>query len=99
MACATPPTLRGSWRSCTPGKAGSTLLNTYQVEREPQVRQVMAKAIEAGRYICLLDPEAAARDARVRRMRDIETAEQPDRPDRVSHRRPKTAGNGSSIRR
>ena len=57
------------------GQAGSSLLDTYQVEREPQVRQVIAKAIEAGRYICLLDPaQAAARDARVRRMKDIETA-------------------------
>jgi len=63
------------------GKAAASLLNTYQPEREPQVRQVIARSIEAGRYICLLDPEqAAARDARVRRMRDIETAAELIRP-------------------
>ena len=57
------------------GQAGATLLNTYQLEREPHVRQVILKAIEAGRYICILDPaQAAARDASVRRMRDMQNA-------------------------
>jgi 3-(3-hydroxy-phenyl)propionate hydroxylase len=47
--------------------ADATLLSTYQVEREPHVRAVTIAAIEAGRYICLLDPEEAAkRDASLR---------------------------------
>lgn len=42
------------------GSAAGTLMETYQVERDPQVRAVIGLAIEAGRYICELDPEAAA---------------------------------------
>lgn len=57
------------------GEAGEALLDTYQTERDAQVRHVIGKAIEAGRYICVLDPvEAAARDARVRAMAGIKTA-------------------------
>lgn len=57
------------------GLAGESLLASYQTEREAQVRHVIGKAIEAGRYICILDPvEAAARDKRVRAQKDIETA-------------------------
>lgn len=57
------------------GKAGDRLLDSYQPERDAQVRHVVGKAIEAGKYICLLDPaEAAARDARVRGQADIRTA-------------------------
>lgn len=57
------------------GMAGEALLSTYQDEREPQVRHVIGKAIDAGRYICILDPaEAAERDARVRGQKDIRTA-------------------------
>jgi 3-(3-hydroxy-phenyl)propionate hydroxylase len=49
------------------GLAGDDLLETYQTEREPQVRAVIAAAVEAGRYICMLDPELAAqRDAAMR---------------------------------
>lgn len=49
------------------GVADETLLQTYQVERDPQVRSVIATAIEAGRYICQLDPTLAAqRDAQLR---------------------------------
>ena len=57
------------------GAAGEALLDSYQIEREAQVRHVIGKAIEAGRYICILDPAAAAeRDARVRAQKDIRTA-------------------------
>jgi 3-(3-hydroxy-phenyl)propionate hydroxylase len=49
------------------GKAGEELLATYQVERDPHVRAVISAAVEAGRYICMLDvDEAAARDAAMR---------------------------------
>ena len=44
-----------------------TLLDTYQIERDPHVRSVVTAAVEAGRYICELDPaRAAARDAAMR---------------------------------
>lgn len=47
--------------------ASDNLLAGYQGEREPQVRSVIASAVEAGRYICMLDPvRAAARDAEMR---------------------------------
>jgi 3-(3-hydroxy-phenyl)propionate hydroxylase len=43
------------------------ILDTYQLERDPHVRAVIGAAVEAGRYICELDPQkAAARDARIR---------------------------------
>ena len=49
------------------GSAPDSLLDTYQVERDPHVRAVIAAAVEVGRYICILDPaEAAARDTRIR---------------------------------
>jgi 3-(3-hydroxy-phenyl)propionate hydroxylase len=49
------------------GKAGADLLDTYQTERDPHVRAVIGAAVEAGRYICMLDPEAAAeRDVQLR---------------------------------
>lgn len=48
-------------------EADDTLLDTYQTEREAQVRHVISAAIGAGQYICELDPERAVeRDARVR---------------------------------
>ncbi len=47
------------------GLSGPALLDSYQPEREPQVRAVIANSIKTGRYICTLDPEAA-------RQRDIE---------------------------
>ena len=41
-----------------------SLLDTYQPERDPHVRAVIGAAVDAGRYICELDPaRAAARDA------------------------------------
>jgi 3-(3-hydroxy-phenyl)propionate hydroxylase len=49
------------------GKAGSALLDTYQPERDPHVRAVISAAVATGRYICVLDPvAAAARDAEMR---------------------------------
>jgi 3-(3-hydroxy-phenyl)propionate hydroxylase len=49
------------------GGAPDALLDGYQQEREPQVRSVIASAVEAGRYICMLDPvRAAERDAEMR---------------------------------
>ncbi|MDE2340384.1 MAG: bifunctional 3-(3-hydroxy-phenyl)propionate/3-hydroxycinnamic acid hydroxylase, partial [Alphaproteobacteria bacterium] len=43
------------------------ILNSYQPERDPHVRSVIAAAVAAGRYICELDPEnAAQRDAALR---------------------------------
>lgn len=61
------------------GLAGDGVLNTYQQEREPQVRHVIATAVAAGRYICELDPlKAAERDDNLRRKQreggDIATA-------------------------
>ncbi|MBV2150469.1 bifunctional 3-(3-hydroxy-phenyl)propionate/3-hydroxycinnamic acid hydroxylase [Sphingobium sp. AS12] len=49
------------------GDAPATLLDTYQPERDPHVRAVISAAVGAGRYICVLDPQAAAaRDAEMR---------------------------------
>lgn len=49
------------------GRSNSLLLDTYQPEREAQVRHVIGAAVNAGRYICELDPgKAAERDARIR---------------------------------
>lgn len=49
------------------GVAAPALLASYQPERDPHVRAVIAAAVEAGRYICQLDPAlAAARDAEMR---------------------------------
>lgn len=42
------------------GRAAQSLLDSYQVEREPHVRAVIAKGIELGRLQTLRDPEAAA---------------------------------------
>jgi 3-(3-hydroxy-phenyl)propionate hydroxylase len=48
-------------------QAGAALLETYQPERDPHVRAVITAAVEAGRYICELDPARAdARDVAMR---------------------------------
>lgn len=49
-------------------RADPALLETYQRERDPHVRSVIGAAVEAGRYICELDPDLAAE--RDRRLRD-----------------------------
>lgn len=58
------------------GEAAPALLDTYQPERDPHVRHVVTAAVEAGRYICELDPtRAAARDADIRaRSNQVSTA-------------------------
>ncbi len=44
--------------------ADPALLDSYQTEREPQVRSVIQLAITMGRVVCISDPQAAAqRDA------------------------------------
>lgn len=49
------------------GKAPDALLDSYQPERDPHVRAVISAAVNAGRYICVLDPDAAVeRDASMR---------------------------------
>lgn len=51
----------------TRGAADDALLDSYQPERDPHVRSVIAAAVDAGRYICELDPQRAAeRDAAMR---------------------------------
>ncbi len=57
------------------GHADAALLDTYQTERDAQVRHVIGRAVEVGRSICILDPQAAAaRDARVRSEAGMHTA-------------------------
>jgi 3-(3-hydroxy-phenyl)propionate hydroxylase len=47
--------------------APDSLLDSYQPERDPHVRAVISAAVDAGRYICMLDPDAAAaRDTAMR---------------------------------
>jgi hypothetical protein len=43
------------------GKAGLDLLDSYQEERYPHVRQLIEMAIFLGRVICIADPEEAAK--------------------------------------
>jgi 3-(3-hydroxy-phenyl)propionate hydroxylase len=40
--------------------ADAAILDTYQPERDPHVRGVIGAAVNAGRYICQLDPVLAA---------------------------------------
>ena len=45
------------------GRSTPELLDTYQAEREPHVRQIVESAVGFGRLICTTDPDvAAARD-------------------------------------
>ena len=49
------------------GGAGKALLDTYQPEREPHVREIIAASVKAGAAVCITDPERArARDAAFR---------------------------------
>ncbi len=58
------------------GDADDTLLDSYEVERKPHVRSVVASAKEFGKIIGELDPVAAAeRDARLRAELKSGTAE------------------------
>ena len=48
------------------GQSSDALLDTYQPEREPNVRAIIGMALMMGRTVCILDPEAAAeRDRRM----------------------------------
>ncbi|MET3760088.1 bifunctional 3-(3-hydroxy-phenyl)propionate/3-hydroxycinnamic acid hydroxylase [Sphingomonas sp. UYEF23] len=51
------------------GEAGEALLDSYQPERDPHVRAVISAAVEAGRYICELDPARARERDRAFRER------------------------------
>ena len=42
------------------GHANAALLDTYQQEREPQVRQIIEGAIAMGRIVCVQDEQAAS---------------------------------------
>ena len=42
------------------GKAEGRLLDTYQIEREPHVSQIVDMSIYLGKIICIPDPQAAA---------------------------------------
>jgi 3-(3-hydroxy-phenyl)propionate hydroxylase len=55
-------------------RAPDSLLDTYQPERDPHVRSVISAAVSAGRYICMLDADAAA--ARDQAMRAAATGAQ-----------------------
>jgi hypothetical protein len=49
------------------GRAGDALLDTYEIERRPNVEAVIGFSMELGKVICVPDPaEAAARDAAMR---------------------------------
>ncbi len=49
------------------GEAGEALLDSYEAERRPNVRDVIAATKDLGRIVCELDPARAAdRDARLR---------------------------------
>ena len=56
----------------TAGTASPDILESYQVEREPHVRRIIQTAIDMGRIICTLDPEAA-------KQRDQHWLARPDR--------------------
>ena len=70
------------------GDAGDGLLDTYEIERKPHVRAVVASAKEFGTIIGELDPAAAAaRDAQLRadlKSGKAETVRQKFIPDLVS---------------
>ncbi|QOZ28284.1 bifunctional 3-(3-hydroxy-phenyl)propionate/3-hydroxycinnamic acid hydroxylase [Bradyrhizobium sp. CCBAU 51753] len=70
------------------GDAGEALLDSYEIERKPHVRAVVASAKEFGKVIGELDPVAAAeRDARLRadlKAGRAETIRQKFIPDLVS---------------
>ena len=56
--------------------ASPALLDTYQPERDPHVRSVIGAAVNVGRYICVLDPQAAAeRDTKMRERAEFGTSE------------------------
>ncbi|GAB3113905.1 bifunctional 3-(3-hydroxy-phenyl)propionate/3-hydroxycinnamic acid hydroxylase [Aestuariicella hydrocarbonica] len=68
-----------AWKmsSICQGAASEALLDTYQPERDPHVRAVISAAVDAGRYICVLDKDAAAaRDTEIREKAKKQTMPQ-----------------------
>ncbi len=60
------------------GDANANLLDTYQQEREPHVRNTIESAIGMGRVVCVQDPQAAAmRDQGMTAARAAQTAPTP----------------------
>lgn len=56
------------------GRADAALLDTYQPEREPNVRAIIGMAMMMGRTVCMTDPAAAAvRDQQMLAMRAAES--------------------------
>ncbi len=51
-----------SWKliAVLKGEAAESILDTYQEEREPHVRQIIEAAIAMGRVVCVQDEQAAA---------------------------------------
>lgn len=43
------------------GLASERLLDTYQIEREPHVTEIIRQSVAAGEAVCIVDPEAARR--------------------------------------
>lgn len=67
-----------AWKMTAVQREGAdpAILASYQPERDPHVREVIGAAVEAGRYICELDPvKAARRDADVRHQSQTRTGE------------------------
>ncbi len=59
------------------GAAADALLDSYQAEREPHVREIISASVSAGAAVCRTDPaEAAARDAAFRAI-EAERAARP----------------------
>lgn len=59
------------------GAASAAALDSYQVERMPHVREIIAASVAAGAQVCKLDPaEASARDREFRRI-EAERADVP----------------------
>ena len=58
-----------AWRlpRAVAGEASATLLSSYGPERSAHVQEIIHQAVEIGRLICTLDPDAA--EARDRRMK------------------------------
>jgi len=57
------------------GVASADLLDSYEIERKPQVRTVVEASIRTGRYICTLDRKAA--EERDIAMRDVANQTKP----------------------
>lgn len=62
------------------GVAPPALLDSYQSERSPHVRELIRIAVDLGRIICTLDPEAAAKRDAAFLARDERTVPSPPLP-------------------